>query len=350
MQVNNILVIGNYGAGNIGDDLLKDACVKGLRSVFYDAGIVTMGPRADVPLPPAGIMSTIKLNWFKARKAMKKADLIVFGGGGLFNPEVPYSMFVWGNALKMANKLNKPVVMLGQSFPDYNIGSLKGVLLRSEFITVRDSLSEKVLAKLDTETPVKLTTDLVFGLNFDTEYEFASDFEEYACINLRSYKSLKDEDVLDVAKEIVEKLLKETSLGFYLVPFASEDRKILNKLAGMYAETGRFKVLEFEHNLVLAALKNCKGIVSERLHPLIVGAIMQKPIYALSYNTKVEGFMADMALPEYCYDLKSGSEVVFDGFSDDMVIDSSILQEAKDKTKSNYELLKVLVDDLVSTG
>jgi polysaccharide pyruvyl transferase WcaK-like protein len=349
MQVNNILVIGNYGAGNIGDDLLMEACVKGLRSVFYDAVIVTMGPRADAPLPPAGIMSTIKLNWFKARKAMKQADLVVFGGGGLFNPEVPYSMFVWGRALKMANSLKKPVVMLGQSFPDYNLGSLVGVLDRSEFVTVRDSISEKVLAKLNSDTPVKRTADLVFGLDFDTEYEFASEFDEYVCVNLRSYKGLSDDHVLNVACGVLDKLLKETSLGVYLVPFAREDAKILRRLCKIYEDTGRFRVLDFDMNLALAALKNSNGIISERLHPLIVGAIMRKPIYALAYNTKVEGFMADMALPEYCYDLKSEHEPIFDGFSEDMIADDKMLQETKAKTKSNYELLKVLVDDLVAS-
>lgn len=358
MQIKKILLVGNYNAGNVGDDLLRESSLKGLREFFPEAEVKVMCHKGDAPLPPAGIKSWLSFNLFKARKAIKETDLVVFGGGGLFNAEVPYSIYIWAKPLKLAQRFDKPVVMLGQSFADrvsYSVGRL---MEKADLITVRDSVSERMLQRMEILTPYKLTTDLIFNLDINDLPNKKIEFEhdKFIALNLRPYKHISDEFTLEVAEKIISKILKNTSLAVYLLPFSKEDIELLKLVRESFADTGRVILPKFDSEILLDIIRQSEGVISERLHPLLCSVILEKQVMALSYSSKVNGLMKDLALEEFCIDLRQMNvdeqilNVTLDSFLENceagVKYSSQLLEDLNRKAKSNFKLLRSFVDNI----
>jgi len=350
MEVKKILLVGNYNAGNIGDDLLKNAALKGLAEIFPHAEVKLMCNKGDAPLFPAGVRSYLKFNYFKAKKAVKWCDLVIFGGGGLLNTDVLYSLRIWGKVIKNAYKINRPVVMLGQSFSEKITLELEDLLEMINFITLRDTFSKKILLRLDLKVPYMKTADLVFLMDVIGKNKFVSEFNEYVLLNLREYRKLNSTETLLKAKEIVDRILLESSNGVYLVPFDKQDEGILKQLESNYSKSGRVKLLKINLDNYVSVLKGAKYIISMRLHLLLLAVLFEKPLLALSYASKVRSTFRDLDLEDYVVDLRSDKSYLPKGNlcnylneQADNKIDVSALRK---KARSNFELLRAFVDDL----
>ncbi len=351
----NILLVGNYGAKNFGDDLLMLAAKKGLKKYFPDYDITVMAPGGDVPLPAAGVRSTVKMSSFHAKKAMKKADFVVFGGGGLFNSEVPYSIFIWGKVIKMAKSLGKSVFMLGQSFAGAE--GVSKALKDISFITTRDSSSYQVAQRMHLQCPVRLCSDLVFM--FDKEQipikDLEFDDDKFVLLNLRDYVGLDPEKSKAILDLVVEFFTTETSYSIYLLPFGDGDTKFLRDLSAHYKNNGKVFQLPYDEEACFAALSKCQALISSRLHPLIVAMILGKPFLSLSYSSKVLSMLRDLNLEEWNVDLRSkwtetnlklriqGMEQLVDGYRPQLT--DEVMSDARKKADDNFRLLSVFLEN-----
>ena len=96
-----ILVCGNYGAGNLGDEAILDGLLKLISSTWPQAKVTVQSAKPNsthrvhkvdsVYFFPAGVKSCFKF-WFSTRclntiRALSKTDLVILGGGGLFSDE-----------------------------------------------------------------------------------------------------------------------------------------------------------------------------------------------------------------------------------------------------------------------
>ena len=160
-----IVIAGNYGAKNLGDEMILEGLLKLIRSIQPDSKITVLSadPKdtkkrhkvKSLNLFPSGIRSFFRnLFDFKRKniKAIKECDVFILGGGGLFGSLTFMANFIWGIQAKMAYKYSKPVIMYGQS-----IGELKGkirkrivkkLFKKSSLIVLRDHESKKRLLKL----------------------------------------------------------------------------------------------------------------------------------------------------------------------------------------------------------
>jgi polysaccharide pyruvyl transferase CsaB len=138
MGPKRILIVGNYGAGNLGDDAILGGIVTELRAVGFNGEImVTHGSVATsakiykdlikVPFIPTGVRSRLKRKSVKgAKRAITKADLVILGGGGLFiDQETWKAPLIWSEQARWCRKLGTPYICYGQS-----IGPLKHFLSR----------------------------------------------------------------------------------------------------------------------------------------------------------------------------------------------------------------------------
>lgn len=124
------LVCGNYGAGNLGDELILQGLIEFLKKADQNSEITVMSANPEqtkkhyqvkaVHHFPAGIRSILRLS--KATKeAMKNCDYFILGGGGLFGSLTFRANLIWGIQAYQAYRAKKPMFIMGQS-----IGELKG--------------------------------------------------------------------------------------------------------------------------------------------------------------------------------------------------------------------------------
>jgi polysaccharide pyruvyl transferase CsaB len=355
-----ILLVGNYGAQNFGDDLLLIASKIGIKKFFPESEIIVMSPdpHADSPLPAAGFRSWLKMSTFKAKRALKKCDFVVFGGGGLFNTDEPYSLFIWGRVIRYAYKYHKRVYLLGQSISEKNPESLSKLFSKINLITVRDKCSEKILKRLNLKAPVRLTADLGFILDSSRIPSVESKFDDdFVIVNLRKTSNVDITTTHLALDIIINYFTKNTPYSIYLLPFGKEDHLFLNELAASYKENGKVFVLPADRDSCFSALSSAKAVISERLHPSIVAMLLGKPFLGLSYSSKISGLYSDLDLDEWCMDLRSFDHLAQSKLRStlpllqDLIensqaqISSSIINEVREKAFQNFELLKVMVED-----
>ena len=86
----------------------------------------------------------------------------------------------------------------------------------------------------------------------------------------------------------------------------------------------------------MAILKNADLILGMRLHSLIMGAALLKPMIALSYDPKVSSFMQLLRQKE-CYDIHNVT-------AQQLMVAMQRLQQRSDKEVAMYEnLVEIMV-------
>jgi len=256
------VLIGNYGAGNWGDDLLCLSTIKGIQDHFIGADIKVLAANPELAkkncgvdnveflyLFPAGVRSFFNYTFSGKLKvttaAVKAADIVIFGGGGLLNAEVPRSMSIWGKQIIMAAKLGRRIAMLGQSFPKENLEEHKAAFLRLmnkvEFVTVRDPISYDVITKLKSKTIVKRAADLVTALDLNLVNK---DVAEELVINFRFYDGIDDEVLLKRAVSIVKFIMEHTEFNLKFVCMDEEDCVFAELLEELLTVSERYKMVK----------------------------------------------------------------------------------------------------------
>lgn len=184
MTVPDVVLVGYYGRGNFGDDVLMTAAHRIARSILPGASIgVRLG--SNVPYPSRLLRENIISVPFGSRDRHR---LIIHGGGGTFFDFAPHSLTArFSNAVLLAGGartfvlaesilrglVRKPRMSahtrigLGMGVGTFTAGSRKlyeALPLLADFdrLWVRDPGSKENLDRLSVGTPVILGSDLAF--------------------------------------------------------------------------------------------------------------------------------------------------------------------------------------------
>ena len=183
----NILVIGNYGAGNLGDDAIFAGILENIKTVSGEGKqmnvFVTHGGKRTstkiyqnvkkVPFATSGFLSELKRK-LKSPLAkdpwavLPQIDMAIIGGGGLMTDvESSKAPKIWLSQAKKCQKMNIPYLVYGQS-----VGILKRKKSRARAkkffngaraIHMRDEKSKQRLRDLGIEKDITVGTDLAFN-------------------------------------------------------------------------------------------------------------------------------------------------------------------------------------------
>jgi polysaccharide pyruvyl transferase WcaK-like protein len=154
------LLVGNYGVGNLGDELLREYFLKAFPEVEWtvlDGGWMKQDrssnllstisqPSSTVPRLPFGTRSLLTTPWWKTFSALQKSDGMVFGGGTLFTDieSIKAPMLWWWHAV-WAWMFNKRIILAFQGIGPFRsrIGEwcAQWVVSHSDRIIVRDAKS-----------------------------------------------------------------------------------------------------------------------------------------------------------------------------------------------------------------
>jgi len=163
--VKNIFLFGFYGYGNLGDEILLENSLRLLSNYDEIAKLVILSPKIPRFSGDGFINFELdnvsKYNFPKLLKAINSCDLMIGGGGGIFQDETSLRSFLYYSSLvKYALMAKKPVLLLGQS-----LGPL------------RSPISRRVMKKI-------LVSNLVYPLMRDpVSYRYAKLFSKHAVLS-----------------------------------------------------------------------------------------------------------------------------------------------------------------------
>lgn len=140
-----IILIGNYGAGNFGDEVLKDYFLETLRG--HDVFVLSAAPaKGEYARLPSGPRSFMRFAWFKTLRLFHRCDAVVFGGGTLFTDiESVRACFLWGLHALLAHVCGKPYHLAFQGIGPFRTKTGRAicrlVLRHAASISLRDGAS-----------------------------------------------------------------------------------------------------------------------------------------------------------------------------------------------------------------
>lgn len=300
MRKTKILLTGYYGCGNLGDDALLFALLKQLKDapVSYSVLLGDFNQSSDFLDAPWIPRMDLK----KIRQAIHQHDVLVFGGGSLFQDITSMKSVLYYAMLVFYAKLaRKKVFLLGQGIGPLQtpFGRYLAALAfkKADGITVRDPESFALLKKMGVRTPLTQTADLAFLLEPSVSFKKHEQNSSKLKIGIapRLGKDLTWEQGINLFSEIARSLAKQGLDPYWVGMHLQEDFQLIESLQ---KQTGFPILTDKAHPLdLLDQLGTLDGMIAMRLHAGILATVQDLPVFMISYDPKVETFAKQMGFP-----------------------------------------------------
>lgn len=297
----SVLIVGYYGFGNSGDDAILKSICDDIRSISpsVDIGVLSKNPEET--------KSEYKVNAYDrfslptVFKAIKKCDVLVMGGGTLIQElSSTKSMYYYLGILQMAKVLGKKIMLYSNGIGPINKSSSKRltklVLNQVDLITLRESLSLKVLEDLGVSKPELLVTaDPVFNLSLDVKKTTITK-NPYVVVMVRPWKAEKAyvKPMARVCDYIYETYGKQIVFAPMKYPM---DLGMSKEIAGEMHHKAMIIERHVPEEEMFGLIKESDLVIAMRLHALIYGAIQNTPMIGVEYDPKIAYYLEEMAMP-----------------------------------------------------
>jgi polysaccharide pyruvyl transferase CsaB len=314
-----IVICGNYGATNLGDEAILDGILAILKNVSKDLSIVVLSVNPENVhvdhnvkshnIFPSGVRSFFK-NLFSGTvwdtlKSIKEADVFILGGGGLFTDEKLQAVLIWYIQSKVALFYKKPLLHIGQSIGPLRtfIGRnlTKRVFNKASLTIVRDDYSKNLLSQLGVLSNVHSLADCAYML---PSPESARETENpFIVISVRPWFR-EDVSKYKMISSFIDYIYKKYRFRTILVPFqitVDNDYLVLKRIYDLVEDKNATEIYTFTTNYksVIELISKATATVGMRLHSLIFSSIARTPFIAISYSTKVTEFVKQMNMSDY---------------------------------------------------
>ncbi len=318
LQKPAVLLLGYYGAGNLGDDAILGVTLEGLRAEF---------PRMHAVVPgedPEGLAQRYHVRSYPWKdvaalvSSIQEADLVVIGGGGLLHdywrpqPETQLTPAHFGLTYYcgmgwLAGELGKPVVLYAAGVGPLLYGEsrdlVRAVAKAACAITVRDPASKQVLGTLGIPSAkVEVTADpgwLVQPaeplLVENTLRKAGFSSSAWIGVALRNWdvnvsQELWEQEVITAIRELAHR----HALGVVFLPFQHMGAKLQNdvglaeRLARELEDVPTVIMRDpFSPSLMRAFAGQARIMLGMRYHSVLFAAVAGTPTVALAYDPKV---------------------------------------------------------------
>ncbi len=345
-----IIISGYYGFKNSGDDALLEAVIRDIKKHKESPNITVLSANPKETMQSYRVRAINRLNLLSIWKRMKKAGLLVSGGGTLIQDATSTkSLIYYLTVLRMAIQNNVKTMLysngMGPLTGKANITRALKVLNKVDSITLRDPGSKLVLEEIGVRTPAIVTADPVFSIeDFSREkgeellkaFGVTDSDKGIMGVSVRRTKGT-DVDFETAVANVCDYIADKYNYNIVFIPMQSNkdegiSRNIMARMKNSsYIIDKRLSVKDIIS--IISAMDSCIGM---RLHSLIYAAIANVPLMGISYDPKIKGFLDYTEQSLYCdigeFDTQRGSAM-----ADDMIENRDTIKES---LKAQYEILR----------
>ena len=340
-----VLLSGYYGFDNAGDDAVLYAIVHTLREVIPDVDITVLSNQPEKTAEQFQVKAVNRWGKKDIFHSVRECDLLISGGGSLLQDVTSRNgILYYLGIIKLAQMMRKKVIVYAQGVGPINDSRNRSltakILNKVNAITVRDFDSRNLLMEIGVYKEILVSVDPVLGIppksidekkgqnllksaGWDAE-------KKTVMVSVRNWKY--SERFFKAVAESCEECIR-SGKQVVLVPFHyPEDVEAGDQVASLMKEKPVVLRENYGPEDTMAILKNADIILGMRLHSLIMGAALLKPLIALSYDPKVTSFMQLLRYGE-CFSIDS--------------VDAHQITEAVKRAETEDENKKQLMEQTV---
>lgn len=316
-----IAIAGNYGAKNIGDEMILQGMLKMVTAVFPNSEITILSADPQETLKTHGLTHAIKAvkpfpagirSFFSSstetKQAVNECYLFILGGGGLFSSLKFVANIIWGMQAFRAYSSGKKVWMYGQS-----IGPMKNFIVKfivkklfnkASLITVRDQFSREELMRNGVEKEIFVIPDMAFRTSTNTQPTIPR--PNNLLIALRSMENLPENFISEIAS-FVDFLINEKGFSCTIVNFQQgidSDEFLHEKLLSLISDQNKISYIKNPNfNDIEKLFSNSALLLGMRLHSIIAAIKFGTPFIAINYAPKMRNLLTDLKLDDYLLEI-----------------------------------------------
>ncbi|MCL2766533.1 MAG: polysaccharide pyruvyl transferase CsaB [Peptococcaceae bacterium] len=299
-----VVISGYYGFHNSGDEAILFAMSQALRKKIPNLEITVLSKAPEYTRQEFQVSAVSRDNPWDVYRAIKKANLLISGGGGLLQDVTsPRSIVYYLGVIVIALMTGTPVFCYAQGIGPVRTGfgrkAVRRVMNRVNEITVRDEDSKQELLAMGVRQPeILVTADPVLGLDLSTvDRQLGKDILSslgvgdgpLAGISVISWKGSSNYNEV-IAKAADD--LMAAGWQVLLVPMHNPvDIKPCREVAALMKAKPVILDAGTYYKELLAIAANLDLAVGMRLHFLIFCALFGVPLIGISYDPKVDRFL-----------------------------------------------------------
>ncbi|NPV90690.1 MAG: polysaccharide pyruvyl transferase CsaB [Firmicutes bacterium] len=296
-----VVLSGYYGFDNAGDEALLWSITSKLRELRPGIRVIVLSANPSRTGELYGVEAVPRANLPVLLKCLARADLLISGGGSLLQDVTSWRSIVYYlGVIALARLLGTPVMYYAQGVGPINRRWTRWLTRvisdRASLITLRDRGSLQELEGLGVKRPPMIVTaDPVLGLE-PTPVGGRSRVNEDAArlpvvgISLRQWG--RQDGYKRVVAEAAD-FLSGRGWEVVFLPFHHpDDVQASLEVAAMMKRGSRVMEERFTASALLEQVGGLSLLIGMRLHSLIFAAVNGVPMLGISYDPKVDSFLA----------------------------------------------------------
>lgn len=324
----NALLMGYYGARNLGDEMMllclrKWLHAQNVRLTVLSERALDIQARHGLPavenLPLLGQWSWREA-WLRGKAAalittLARHDALVVGGGDLIRDDRGWRNFLFSvEKIVAALVLRRPVylVNIGIGTPSTSYGRrvLRWMLPRCDRIIARDERTVRLCAELGAGEVTDFAPDIVLALPALVDHPVCAvpGARRYALVCLRTHANdfsqfAWNDDRIATFAGGLDHLVDEHDLDIVFLPFQALDRtqddnRIHERVAARMRRGGRADIRDWTDDIreVLGVVSAAECVIAMRLHAAVLACATHRRCVLMPYDHKVVEFGRQMGL------------------------------------------------------
>ena len=298
-----IVISGYYGFNNAGDEAMLLAIIQALRKTFDVPDITVISGNPTATSETFGVDAVPRFGIWPIIKALFHSDFLISGGGSLLQDVTSWKSMVYYLTIIIVGVLfRKRVYLYSQGIGPvrYRVIRiiLKHVLNYVDAITVRDKESKGFLQRLGVHREIYTTADAVLSLEPSPLSLGKQILEKNGIDSSRQLVGIAIRNWADTSrwmeslKTCMDDLVSKEHCDVVLIPMQFPEDMVAAKAIGN--NHSHIHILQESYSIeeLISLMGNMDVVIGMRLHAMIFSALMHVPFLGISYDPKIDNFLA----------------------------------------------------------
>lgn len=323
----NILISGYYGFNNTGDEAMIETMSSLLAKRDYGLIVLSSNPERTKELYNVQAYDRYKIK--EVIKAIKSADMLVSGGGTLFQ-DITSRKSIWYyiGIIRLAQWYHKKICVayqgMGPLATGFNRHLTKKTLNKNsvKLVALRDRQAMDFAKDIGIEEKkITFSSDMIFMLEPPPKErcdkilrDNVHGYQEGQKLIGISIREWKDKDRTDLFAELADHLVEEYNARIVFFPFHKPKDAEISKIV-MHKMKHEDSAVLMPNRYLPSEILGTMGLmdinIGVRLHSLVFSAVMNVPTIGISYDPKIDGFLDTIHMKPICtYDAIDNEKIL----------------------------------------